>query len=91
MLLRTPTEPRFGGLQSCVTPRCGVRKRVCWYAGQKKGGMSSEQLLHLAQSLVDKRMASYGSSEGYEAVVFYVYLLKVSPLFSRPPALCITV
>ena len=38
--------------------------------------MSSGQLLQLAQSLADKRMASHGSSEGYEAVMFYVYLLQ---------------
>jgi len=49
--------------------------------------MSRGQLLQLGQSLADKRLATHGSSEGYEAVMFYVYLLQVCACYAPPPPL----
>lgn len=39
--------------------------------------MSAEQLLQLAQSMAEKRLAKQGSDEGYEAVMLYISTLAV--------------
>ena len=74
------------GIAALYSPARRVRagSKLVKVAEQSKG-MSTQQLLQLAQSMAKKRLTATDSGGGYESLMLYIHILKVS---SHPPVFC---
>lgn len=43
----------------------------------EKGKLTTQQTLHLAQAIAEKRLKEHGKKEGYEAFTTYLQILQV--------------